>query len=291
MKLIKKSGYYYLQHSYGMHGNKRTIEEYLGKEIPKNVLLLKSDFMQKVFRMKFEKEINLIRKNYRKELSSLPKPEREKLLEDFAIKFTYNSEAIEGSTLTLKDTMLLLRDRIAPNKPIKDVIESREHKKTFLELLNSKKEFNLEWILETHKKLFIKTYPEIAGKIRKHNVRVVGSDTVFTHHARLKRELKGFIRWYRKNSRSMHPFMLAVLTKFRFVSIHPFTDGNGRVSRIIMNYLLYRSQFPLIDVKYSKRNQYYDALEKSNKRQEEFVFLNYMSKKFMRDYRQFLKQT
>ena len=289
MKLIKKSGYYYFQHSYGTHGNKKTIEEYLGKEIPKNVLLLKRDFMEKVFKIKFEKEINLIRKNYGKEFLSLPQTEKKKLLEDFAIKFTYNSEAIEGSTLTLKDTLLLLRDHIAPNKPIKDVIESTEHKKTFLELLNSKKEFNLAWILEIHKKLFIKTYPNIAGKIRNHDVRVVGSDTVFTHHARLKRELKEFIKWYRKNSRSMHPFMLAVLTKFRFVSIHPFTDGNGRVSRIIMNYLLHRSRFPLIDVKYSKRNQYYDALEKSSQRKEEFVFLNYLSKKFMRDYRQFLK--
>ena len=288
MRVIKKSGYYYFQHSYGMDGNKRTVEEYLGKEIPKNVLKLKNDFMQKVFKEKFEKKINLIRKNHKKEFSSLPQTERKKLLKNFAIKFTYNSEAIEGSTLSLKDTIRLLRDQISPNKPIKDVIESREHNKTFLEVLNSKTEFNLDWILKTHKKLFIKTYPNIAGKIRSHNVRVVGSDTVFTHHSKVKQELREFIRWYGKSSRAMHPFMSAALAKFRFVNIHPFSDGNGRVSRIIMNYLLHKNQLPLIDIKYSKRNQYYDALEKSNQRKEEFVFLNYLSKKFIRDYRQYL---
>ena len=289
MRIINKSGYYYLQHSYSTDGDKKIIEEYLGKEIPKNILRIKNDFMQKVFMVKFREKIDIIKRNHKKEFLSLPKTERRKYLEDFAIRFTYNSEAIEGSTLNLKDTVNLLRDEITPRKPLKDIIESREHNKVFLELLKSKEEFDLDFILNIHRKLFIKTYPNIAGKIRNHNVRVVGSNTVFTHHAKLKKELREFINWYKRSLNAMHPFMLAVLVKFRFVNIHPFTDGNGRVSRILMNYILYKNQFPLIDIKYLKRNQYYNALEKSNERNEEFVFVNYISKKFIRDYKEYLE--
>ena len=237
-----------------------------------------------IFEVKFGDKINKIKERFNNEFKSLPKLEKEKYLRDFSIKFTYNSEAIEGSTLNLKDTIRLLRDDIAPQKSFKDIIESQRHYEVFLKLLNSNNKFNLDFILDVHKQLFEKTYSKIAGKLRKHNVRVIGSQTTFPHHTKLEDELRDFFKWFSENKNKKNLFVLAILSKFRFVSIHPFSDGNGRVSRIIMNYILYKNNFPLIDIKYLKRNQYYNSLEKANLNNNEFYFLDFISKKFIKDY-------
>ena len=112
MKIVKKSKYYYLQYSYKLDKKTKTIERYLGQNIPKNILKLQNDFVLEIFKIKFERKINTIQKNFKREFDSYHNLEKEKSLEDFSIKFTYNSEAIEGSTLNLKDTILLLRDDI-----------------------------------------------------------------------------------------------------------------------------------------------------------------------------------
>ena len=104
----------------------------------------------------------------------------------------------------------------------------------------------------------------------------------------MKYELEEFFKWYNLNKKKLNPFILSVLSKFKFVSIHPFTDGNGRISRIIMNYILYKNHFPLLDIKYLKRGQYYNALEKANLKTCEFYFLDFITKKFIKDYKGFL---
>ena len=289
MKITKKNEYYYLGYSYKENKKSKTIEWYLGKTIPKNILMLKNDFLIEIFEKKFGEKIKLIKENFNKEFDSFPKLEQEKYLKDFSIKFTYNSEAIEGGTLSLKDTISLLRDDISPNKKNKDIIESKKHYEVFLELLNSNKKFDLDFILKIHKDLFDQTYKEISGKLRNHEVRVLGSETIFTHPRKLKSELEDFFKWYNKNKNKINPFILAILSKFRFVSIHPFTDGNGRVSRIIMNYILYKNNLPLINIEYVKRNEYYNSLEKSNVKNNEFYFLDFLSKKFIKEHKKYLK--
>lgn len=287
VRLIKKNDYWYLQYSYKVDKSQKTFEKYLGKEVPKNILRLREEFMEEVFRERFQKTLDTIQINFIKEYNSYTISIKEKFLSQFAIKFTYNSQAIEGSTLSLKDTALLIEQGITPQKKFEDVELSKTHYDTFLEILKENKDITTGLIIEWHKRLFSKTYPDIAGKFRNHPVRVMGSKAQFSHYSKIESELKEFIKWYNYNKNIIHPFRLAALSHLKFVSIHPFTDGNGRVSRLLMNYILYQNNFPLIDIEYNKRKSYYNSLEKDQVNETYYHFVDYLAKKFIKDYQEY----
>lgn len=288
VKLIEKNNYWYLQYSYKEDKKQKTIEKYLGKEVPKNILKIKEEFLEEIFRKRFESPINRIQENFLRQYQNYNTTVKEKFLSQFAIKFTYNSQAIEGSTLNLKDTALLIEEGITPSKKFEDVELSKTHYEVFLEILKENKEISYDLILEWHKRLFVKTYPDIAGTIRNHPVRVMGSKSQFTHFSKIDSELKEFFEWYSKNKTTIHPFRLAALAHLKFVTIHPFTDGNGRISRLLMNYILYNNNFPLMDIDYLKRKSYYNSLEKDQVNETEYQFVDYLAKKFIKDYKQYL---
>lgn len=288
IELVKKNNYWYLSYSYKENNKTNNFDKYLGKEVPKNILLLKEEFTQEVFRNRFENKVNSIKKNFNKEFQEMPKFAQEKYLSQFSIKFTYNSQAIEGSTLNLKDTALLIEKGISPEKKFTDIELSRTHYEVFLEILNEKKDLNLDLILEWHKKLFIKTYPEIAGKIRNHPVKVIGSKAIFSHKDKINENLINFFNWYDKNKKIIHPVRLAALAHLKFVSIHPFTDGNGRISRLLLNYILHLNNLPLLDIDYVKRKSYYNSLEKDQVSGKEEYFVNFIINKYIKEYVDYL---
>jgi cell filamentation protein, protein adenylyltransferase len=278
---VGKQDYYYIEHSIRKDNKVIKKEKYLGKKLPKNINELKKDFFLEILRNKWIPLFDIIKKNYIKEYKTMPKIGKDKLIEDFVINFTYDSQRIEGSTLTLRETADLLLDGISPNKPIKDVKEAESHKKVFIEMIKDKGELTLNKVLEWHKMLMKDTKPKIAGKIRNHRVKISGSKFVPSFSSIVKTLLKDFFKWYNQNNK-LNPVELAALVHLKFVTIHPFTDGNGRISRLMMNFVLNKNKYPLMNIEYKNRTSYYNSLVKSQVKKEDLTFLKWFFKNYIK---------
>jgi len=292
LKKLKKGNkeYFYLVHSYRDEGKVMKKQSYLGNQIPKDVEEKKKNFMQEFYAEKFLKNIDLVKKNFNIEYRKMPISAKEKSKENFAIKFTYNTQRIEGSTLTLKETANLLEDKITPaSKPLRDVKEAEAHEKIFFEMLEYKKDLGLQIILKWHKEFLKNTKPDIAGKIRGHDVAIARSKFKPSMYIEIDVLLKEFFNWYAKNKKIIHPVELSALVHLKFVTIHPFGDGNGRLSRLMMNFILKNNNFPLLDIPYTKRNAYYNALERSQIRGEENIFVQWFFRRYLAEYKKYLK--
>ncbi len=131
--------FYYLQYSYRKNNKVITKEKYLGKNLPakKEIAAIKRE-LGKEKRKELYLKLKKIKTNFQKEWKKLPESVKEKELEQIAIAFTYNTNAIEGSTITLEETREIIEDHIAPNKPLRDIKETEAHAKVFLQMLEKK---------------------------------------------------------------------------------------------------------------------------------------------------------
>lgn len=287
---IGNEKFFYLEHTMRVHGKVEKIEKYLGKTLPKDIERLKQEFFHGLFKGKWCTILDKIKENFNREFTHLPNTAKEKYVDHFLIKFTYNSNRIEGNTLTLKDTTELLKDGISPkNKPVKDIKEVEAHKKLFEMMLSWDKDLTLSTVLYWHKILMQEVDEEIAGKIRDHQVAIAGTNVELPLPAELDFLLHELFVWYRKEKKTLHPVELAALVHLKFVSIHPFTDGNGRMSRLMMNFILHRCKFPMLDISYTHRRAYYTALERSQKTGKEYIFVQYIIKKYIKEYGRYIK--
>ncbi|MDE1844218.1 MAG: Fic family protein [Thaumarchaeota archaeon] len=289
-KTVKGQTYYYLEHSYREGKKVQKKELYLGNKIPKNIEEIKTKFLDDIYKEKWYSDADKIKKNFSKEQRTIPKSVREKELQTFVTRFTYDTQKIEGSTLTRRETADLLERGITPtNKPLRDVKEAEAHRDLFYEILKEKKDLSLQMILDWHWKLFHQTKKDIAGKIRKYQVAIGGSKFMPPSPVEVFPMLTEFIEWYNKNKNKLHPVELAAVTHLKFVTIHPFGDGNGRVSRLIMNFILNKKDYPMMDIPYEGRNSYYNSLERSQMKKEDRIFLQWFAKRYIKEYKRYLK--
>lgn len=172
---------------------------------------------------------------------------------------------------------------------MEDIKEAETHKKVFYEMLEHKKDLSLQIVLYWHKKLFENTKQDIAGKIRIHQVAISGSKFVPPFPAELNTLLKEFFDWYNKNKDKLQPVELAALVHLKFVTIHPFSDGNGRISRLMMNFVLNRHGYPMLNIPYDKRTSYYNALERAQVKKNELIFLQWFFRRYLKDYKRYAK--
>lgn len=272
--------YYFLRHN--IRKGNRQKEIYIGKKIPKNIEEIKTKFLIEFYREEWLPKLENIHNNYEKSKKNIPKSIIEKELETFSINFTYNTQRIEGSTLTFRETFDLLHDGISPHKPIRDTIETTEHQKLFFEMLEYKQDLSLDVVCTWHKKLFEQTKEDIAGKIRDFEVGIGGSKFVPPSHHSLLILLKGFFKWYNDNKTKLNPVELAALVHLKFVTIHPFGDGNGRISRLMMNFVLDRYGYPMLDIDYADRRSYYNSLERSHLENNDIHFLQWFMKRYIK---------
>src|SRR3989344_2261450 len=238
--LKRKKGnqeYFYLQHSFRNNGKVITKEIYLGKKIPKNINEIKQKLEQENKKELYSK-LEKIKSNFQKEWKKIPNSVREKELQEIAIVFTYNTNVIEGSTITLPETRQIIKDNIAPNKDLRDIKETEAHYKIFLEMLNKKEEITVNLLLNWHKNIFGETKNKISGKFRDYLVRV--GNYVAPDWQDLKHLMDDLIKFIKKSK--LNPIELAARTHFKFESTHPFGDGNGRVGRLLMNYILWHNK-------------------------------------------------
>ena len=289
-KQISNKTYHYLQHTFRKNGKVIYKEKYLGEKLPKNIEKVKQDFLIEIYQELWYKKFDKIKDNFKKNQKKMPKSIEEKELETFAIKFTYTTNKIEGSTLTHRETALLLEEGITPSRrPIEDIKEAELHRKVFYEMLDYKPNITLATVLHWHKELFQQTKKDNAGRIRNYDVRISGSKFIPTHAIELDILLREFFEWYNQNKNKLHPVHLAALVHLNFVTIHPFGDGNGRISRLLMNYALNKKNYPMIVIDYSERNSYYNALERSQLDKNKNIFTLWFFKRYLKEYKKYLK--
>ncbi len=288
-KQIGKQTYYYLEHTVRHKGKIQKKGKYLGKKLPKNIDDMKKEFLSEIYAEKWFPSFDRIKRNYSEERRLMPKTAKEKEIQLFSITFTYDTNRIEGSKLTLRETADLLEKGVTPKaKPLDDIKEAEAHKKVFYDLLDYKKDLSLQIILYWHKELFESTKTDIAGKIRQHQVSIAGSKFMPPFPAEIYPLLREFFRWYDKNKNNLHPVELAALVHLRFVTIHPFTDGNGRISRLMMNFVLHKHQFPLLNIHYDNRAGYYNALERAQAKEQDNIFVQWFFKRYVKEHKRYL---
>ena len=275
MRIIKrKKGekeYFYLQHSFRRGGKVITREIYLGKKIPKNIEKIKQRIEAEHKKDLFRKLQN-IKKNFQEEWKRYPKTVQEKEKEEIAIAFTYNTNAIEGSTITLEETRGIVHDKIAPQKPLYEIKETESHAKVFLNMLENKEKISIGLLLKWHKEIFGDTKGDIAGKFREYRVRV--GDYIAPDWQDVEELMKDFSKFL--SNKKMNPVEFATRAHYKFEKIHPFGDGNGRIGRLVMNQILWHRKYPMLIIEYKKRKSYYKAL----KRDEE-GFVNYFMRRYL----------
>ncbi|MGH9921833.1 MAG: Fic family protein [Nitrososphaerales archaeon] len=289
-KTVKGQTYYYLEHSLRESGKVQKKEIYLGNRIPKNIEEIKMKFLDGIYREKWYANLDSIKKNFSREQRTTPKSVKEKELQNFVTQFTYDTQRIEGSTLTRRETADLLERGITPtSKPLRDVKEAEAHRDLFYKILKSNKDLTLRMLLHWHWELFHQTKPDIAGQIRKYQVAIGGSKFMPPSPVEVLPMLTEFFHWYNKNKNKLHPAELAAIAHLKFVSIHPFGDGNGRVARLILNFILNKKDYPMMDIPYAGRNSYYNALERSQVMKEDRIFLQWFIKRYIKEHKRYLK--
>ncbi|MBI1973679.1 Fic family protein [Candidatus Micrarchaeota archaeon] len=289
-KLVGGKTYYYLEHSFRKNGKTVTIEKYLGVRLPKELDSLKEELISEARKQNWFGLFDKIMKGYAAEQRLIPASARIKETETFAVRFTYDTQRMEGSTLTLRETADLLERGVTPEgRPLRDVKEAEAHQKVFYEMLEHKGELSLNIILGWHRQLFSSTKPDMAGKVRQHQVRISGSKFVPPAPFEVYPRLTEFFKWYERNKLRLHSVELAALVHLRLVTIHPFSDGNGRISRLAMNFVLYKRGFPMLDIPYSKRNSYYNALERSHMSGKDAPFVNWFFGRYLKENRSYIR--
>jgi Fic family protein len=256
-------------------------EKYIGKELPKNLEELKEEFLRKCMEESIFKLLKNIKNNFKNEWKRYPQSIKKDVLIDLSISFTYNTNAIEGSTITLHETEEIIKRKIAPNKPLRDVQETVNHSKVFFNIINKKFELSKDTLLNWHKEVFIDTKPDIAGKYRDYMVRV--GDYRAPDWQDVENLMKGFFEWYNRKWNSLNSVELAARAHYKFEKIHPFGDGNGRIGRLITAYILRKRGYPLLIIEYKKRKSYYHALSKS-----EIDFVNWFFRRYVGAHRKYI---
>ncbi|MFH1542171.1 MAG: Fic family protein [bacterium] len=202
----------------------------------------------------------------------LPKIVLDKLSEYLDIEWTYNSNAIEGNTMTLQETMLILKEGLTiSGKSMREHLEVTNHKNAidFLgELLKKIEPIAQKDILKIHALILEGIRNEYAGKIRDVEVRIPGSRHKCPQPAELPALMQDFSQWLvdQQENKILHPVRFAAQAHFKLVDIHPFIDGNGRTSRLLMNLILMKYGYPIaiFECETEPRQAYYSALERGH---------------------------
>lgn len=212
-----------------------------------------------------QKRIRQIKESYRKN-KRVSQSVYENRYEHFVTEFTYDTNAIEGSTVTLQETALILFDRIVPEgKSIREISEVQNHKSAFDYMLGYKGDISKIFVLKLHKLLMHDILWKQAGKFRDVQVYVRGAEFTPPKPENVEKEFKRMTLWYRVNKRKYNPVVVAAYFHHVFESVHPFRDGNGRVGRLLLNFILRKNGLPMVNIKHKERIRYYDALNAGNK--------------------------
>ena len=191
----------------------------------------------------------------------LTEGEVQRLYEDFMIEYTYNSNAIEGNTLTLRETDMVLRGLTIDKKPLKDHMEAVGHKEAFwyiCDLVKDKAELT-EYVVKQIHSLVLADKPQDRGVYRRVPVRIMGAQHTPPQPYLIEPKMTSLLLDFKNDKGNI----VEKLAKFHieFEGIHPFIDGNGRTGRLLVNLELMKAGYPPIDIKFTDRMRYYEAFD------------------------------
>ncbi len=230
----------------------------------------------------------------KKELNSkrpIPKETLRSLEESINLEWIYNSNGIEGNTLTLRETQVVLEGITVGGKSIKEHLEAINHEKAILYLNDLVKEDNpiTEWNIKSIHQLVLKDIDdENAGRYRRENVTIKGATHTPPDYLKVP-ELMGKLVLNYENWNDFHPIIQAVLLHGELVKIHPFVDGNGRTSRLLMNLDLMNHGYNPVIIKKEDRLEYYEALDKAHTTGEYTDFVKLITKLEIEILKKYLK--
>lgn len=208
-------------------------------------------------------KVNLLNK-----VRPLPNIVVQNIKEAFFVEWTYNSNSIEGNTLTLRETQMVLQEGITvKGKTLKEHFEAKNHETALhklYQLVNDNYVLNAKDILELHGLVLRSIEDDYAGRLRNAGVRISGANFVPPNARKVSEYLDGLIDYINSNPQNLNPIELATVFHHKFVWIHPFFDGNGRTVRLVMNLLLMRHGFPPAIILTNDRAKYYAALNSAN---------------------------
>lgn len=188
---------------------------------------------------------------------------REKLF----LEWTYNSNAIEGNTLTLMETKVVLEGITVGGKTLREHLETINHQEAIFyveEIVKNEEELS-EWQIKNIHKLILKGIEDQhAGTYRDQNVVISGAEHTPPDSFLVNDEMERFVNWYNTEAQALHPVERASMVHILFVEIHPFIDGNGRTARLLLNLELMKAGYPPIIIKKDNRLNYYKALDKAH---------------------------
>jgi Fic family protein len=203
---------------------------------------------------------------------------------DFLVRYTYNTNAIEGNPLTLRETALILSEGIFPQGSKTDSV---------FEVLNGKDAWDFITAYKgTLGKMFAKkiqyevtknTACRIQGGYRDSQVGITGSNWKPPAAPEVPRLMDGMFAEYKKKKRALHPVELAAWLHNRTAQIHPFTDGNGRTARLLMNWVLMKNKFPPAIIENRNKQEYYAAIEKADAGNEK-PFVEFLARELLQQY-------
>lgn len=221
----------------------------------------------------------------------LTQGELERLNEEFMIDFTYNSNAIEGNTLTLQETAMVLEGITIDQKPLKDHLEAVGHKDAFLYVQDivSNKIPLTEFVIKNIHSLVLMNKPEDKGVYRRVPVRIMGAFTEPVQPYMIEPKITELLAENEKRKATMNIIERVARFHLEFESIHPFIDGNGRTGRLLMNFELMQNGYPPINVKFTDRKRYYDAFDSYSRNQDAMPMTNLITEYVTERLEQYLR--
>lgn len=205
-------------------------------------------------------KIESMKAEYKQLIKNLTKKQISDILDRFTINFTYESNAIEGNSLTLKDVTLILAENIVPKgKDLREVYETRNTRVANDLLFNNKIKITIKDIIKLHSVLVEDTGVEKGFKKIPNFLLMRKLKT--TSPEKVEEEMKKLVDWYHSIKGKEHPIKIAAEFHGRFEKIHPFEDGNGRAGRILINAILLDNDYPPMIIRKTMRTSYFSALE------------------------------
>ena len=304
-KNIKGKKYLYAEYSFRLPDSKikkiskliKTKEDIKKKEIKDYFLKKEIEAYQKYALKKYNadhvltrkdiEDLESIRVEYKTLVKNLTKKQMKDIFDRFTINFTYESNALEGNSLTLKDVTFILAENMVPKgKDLREVFETRNTRLANELLFQNKIKITIKDIIKLHS-ILVKDTDVQEGFKKLPNILLM-RNVQTTPPEKVGEEMKKLVEWYNEVKEKEHPIRIASEFHGRFERLHPFEDGNGRTGRVLINAILLENRYPPLIIRKTMRTSYFSALEAQDKgykhKLERFVL-----EKFKRTFRKFFK--
>jgi Fic family protein len=276
---------YYPRKKYNLKDYERLLHDKISKELI--TFALKYYRKDHIYDEKLLKRLEEIKLGYKEIIKKLNKNQFQDIIDRFAINFTYESNAIEGNSLTLKDvTMILQENKVVKGKDLREIYETQNTRQAMELVFSNKLKIKEEDIIKLHKVLVKNT--GIATGYKKLPNFLIGRNVKTTLPEKVEEKMKELIEWY-SNNEDRHPLQRAAIFHGKFEKIHPFDDGNGRVGRLLVNIILLNKGYSPLIIRKSQKISYFSALEAFDKGHEDKLH-RFLIEKYKDAYDKFFKR-